>query len=152
MGVFDLSSIYDPRIRQFCGALAMAAKDVFDIADHRSGNGHPLWLKTHPPTPHTATAVDRLLAAGAHMVGRTHSDEMAYSLDGENVHLWHINPKALDRIPGGSSSGLGSGRAGASWSTSLSALIAAVPCACPRVIAASLVSAQAMAWYRQTAW
>jgi amidase len=69
----------------------MAAKDVFDIADHHSGNGHPLWLKTHPPAPHTATAVDRLLAAGAHMVGRTHSDEMAYSLDGENVHLWDIN-------------------------------------------------------------
>jgi amidase len=75
-----------------------------------SGNGHPLWLKTHPPAPRTATAVDRLLAAGAHMVGKTHSDEMAYSLDGENVHLWDINPKALDRIPGGSSSGLGSGR------------------------------------------
>jgi amidase len=54
--------------------------------DHRSGNGHPLWLKTHPPAPRTATAVDRLLAAGAHMVGKTRSDEMGYSLDGENVH------------------------------------------------------------------
>src|SRR5215472_11367237 len=40
------------------------------------------------------------------MVGKTHSDEMAYSLNGENVHYGTpINPKAPDRIPGGSSSG-----------------------------------------------
>lgn len=84
----------------------MAVKDVFDIADHRTGNGHPLWLETHPPAPRTASAVDRLLAAGAHMVGKTHTDEMAYSLNGENVHYGTpINPKAPDRIPGGSSSG-----------------------------------------------
>jgi amidase len=84
----------------------MAVKDVFDIADHRTGNGHPLWLETHPPAPRTASAVDRLLAAGAHMVGKTHSDELAYSLNGENVHYGTpINPKVPDRIPGGSSSG-----------------------------------------------
>ena len=36
------------------------------------------------------------------MVGKTHSDEMAYSLNGENVHYGTpINPKAPDRIPGG---------------------------------------------------
>jgi amidase len=86
--------------------LAMAVKDVFDIAGHRTGNGHPLWLETHPPAPRTASAVDRLLAAGALMVGKTHSDEMAYSLNGENTHYGTpINPKAPDRLPGGSSSG-----------------------------------------------
>ena len=26
-----------------------AVKDVFDIAGHRTGNGNPLWLETHPP-------------------------------------------------------------------------------------------------------
>ena len=84
----------------------MAVKDVFDIADHRTGNGHPLWLETHPPAPRTASAVDHLLAAGARMIGKTHSDEMAYSLNGENVHYGTpINAKAPDRIPGGSSSG-----------------------------------------------
>jgi hypothetical protein len=25
----------------------MAVKDVFDIADHYTGNGHPLWLKSY---------------------------------------------------------------------------------------------------------
>jgi len=29
--------------------LNFAVKDVFDIAGHRTGNGHPLWMQTHPP-------------------------------------------------------------------------------------------------------
>ncbi len=66
--------------------LAFAVKDVFDIAGHRTGNGNPVWLETHPPATRTASAVERLLAAGANMVGKTHTDELAYSLNGENVH------------------------------------------------------------------
>jgi amidase len=94
--------------------LTMAVKDVFDIAGHRTGNGHPLWLETHPPAVHTAAAVDRLLEAGASLVGKTHTDEMAYSLNGENVHYGTpINPKAPGRIPGGSSSGSAAAVAGA---------------------------------------
>jgi amidase len=86
--------------------LTMAVKDVFDIAGCRTGNGHPLWLETHEPAPATASAVARLVEAGAQMVGRTHTDELAYSLNGENIHYGTpINPKAPDRIPGGSSSG-----------------------------------------------
>ena len=86
--------------------LTFAVKDVFDIAGHRTGNGNPVWLETHPPAARTASAVERLLAAGARMVGKTHTDELAYSLNGENVHYGTpINPRAPDRIPGGSSSG-----------------------------------------------
>ena len=40
------------------------------------------------------------------MVGKTHTDELAYSLNGENVHYGTpTNPRAPGRIPGGSSSG-----------------------------------------------
>ncbi|MDR3423271.1 MAG: amidase [Xanthobacteraceae bacterium] len=86
--------------------LSFAAKDVFDVAGQRTGNGHPVWLETHPPANKTASAIEWLLAAGANMVGKTHTDEMAYSLNGENVHYGTpVNPKALGRIPGGSSSG-----------------------------------------------
>ncbi len=86
--------------------LSFAVKDVFDIAGHRTGNGNPVWLETHAPASRTASSVERLLAAGAHMVGKTHTDEMAYSLNGENVHYGTpVNPKAPGRIPGGSSSG-----------------------------------------------
>jgi amidase len=40
------------------------------------------------------------------MAGKTHTDELAYSLNGENVHYGTpTNPRAPARIPGGSSSG-----------------------------------------------
>jgi amidase len=93
--------------------LTFAVKDVFDIAGHRTGNGNPVWLETHPPATHTASAVARLLAAGARMVGKTHTDELAYSLNGENVHYGTpTNPRAPGRIPGGSSSGSAAAVAG----------------------------------------
>ncbi len=86
--------------------LSFAVKDVFDIAGHRTGNGNPTWLETHAPASRTASSVERLLAAGAQMMGKTHTDELAYSLNGENAHYGTpINPKAPGRIPGGSSSG-----------------------------------------------
>ena len=93
--------------------LTFAAKDVFDIAGHRTGNGNPVWLETHAPAARTASAVERLLAAGANMVGKTQTDELAYSLNGENVHYGTpINPRAPGRIPGGSSSGSAAAVAG----------------------------------------
>jgi amidase len=86
--------------------LSFAVKDVFDITGRRTGNGHPLWLETHAPAARTASAVERLLAAGARMVGKTQTDELAYSLNGENVHYGTpANPHAPGRVPGGSSSG-----------------------------------------------
>lgn len=86
--------------------LAFGAKDVFHIAGTRTGFGHPTWLATHEPPVATAAAVTRLLDAGADLAGKTHTDEMAYSLTGENVHYGTpVNARAPDRIPGGSSNG-----------------------------------------------
>jgi amidase len=86
--------------------LTMAVKDVYDIARHRTGNGNPTWFETHAAAEQTASSVQRLLDAGARMVGKTHTDELAYSLNGENMHYGTpTNPKAPGRIPGGSSSG-----------------------------------------------
>jgi amidase len=50
--------------------------------------------------------VEQLLLAGAQGVGKTVTDELAFSLLGEN-HFYGtpLNPKAPDRVPGGSSSG-----------------------------------------------
>ena len=92
---------------------SFAVKDVFDIAGHRTGNGHPRWLETHPPAERTASAVERLLAAGARLVGKSYCDEMTYSINGENVHYGApVNPQAPGRIPGGSSSGSASAVSG----------------------------------------
>ena len=93
--------------------LTFAAKDVFDIAGVRTGFGSPTWLNTHPPAESTAPAVQRLLDAGADMVGKALTDELTYSLSGQNAHYGTpVNPAAPGRIPGGSSSGSASAVAG----------------------------------------
>ena len=86
--------------------LRFAAKDIFDIEGHRTGFGNPTWLETHGPAGATASAVQALLDGGASLAGKTLTDELAYSLTGENLHYGTpLNPAAPDRVPGGSSSG-----------------------------------------------
>jgi len=93
--------------------LTFGVKDIYDIAGHKTGFGNPDWLDTHPPAVRTAPAVESLLAAGADMVGKTHTDELTYSLTGENVHYGTpVNVRAPGRIPGGSSSGSAAAVAG----------------------------------------
>ncbi|MDQ0503349.1 amidase [Xanthobacter agilis] len=86
--------------------LTFAVKDVLDVAGVVTGNGHPAWARTHAPAAAHAAAVQRALDAGARLVGKTISDELAYSLTGENVHYGTpLNSAAPERVPGGSSSG-----------------------------------------------
>ncbi len=93
--------------------LSFGLKDLFDVAGTRTGFGSPDWLRTHDPAPAHAPVLQRLLDAGASMVGRTHTEEMAFSLTGENAHYGTpVNPAAPDRVPGGSSSGSASAVAG----------------------------------------
>jgi amidase len=93
--------------------LTFGLKDIFDVAGHRTGFGSPDWLRTHPPAEADATVLARLLAAGATMVGRTHTEEMAFSLTGENAHYGTpVNPAAPGHVPGGSSSGSAAAVAG----------------------------------------
>ena len=93
--------------------LTFAVKDAFHIEGAHTGFGQPDWLRTHPPARETATAVKQLLAAGADMVGKTHCDELCYSLTGENVHFGTpVNVNAPGRVPGGSSNGSASAVAG----------------------------------------
>jgi len=86
--------------------LTFAAKDLYDVAGQKTGFGCPDWLRTHEPATRTAPAVQMLLDAGAHLVGKTHTEEMAWSLTGENAHYGTpVNVNAPGRVPGGSSSG-----------------------------------------------
>lgn len=82
------------------------AKDLYDIAGYVTGYGNPEWLRTHTRAEQTASAVQALLDSGATMVGKTHTDELAYSLMGVNAHYGTpTNPADPRRVPGGSSSG-----------------------------------------------
>jgi amidase len=89
-----------------------AVKDLFDVAGWPTGCGNPAWRATHS-LPHTnATVVQLLLRAGAQLVGKTRTDEMAYSLEGRNFHEGApLNTAAPERLTGGSSSGAASAAA-----------------------------------------
>lgn len=88
-------------------------KDIFDVAGHRTGFGSPDWLATHAPATAHASVLRLLLAAGGTLVGKTQTEEMAFSLTGENAHYGTpVNPAAPDRVPGGSSSGSAAAVAG----------------------------------------
>jgi len=88
---------------------AFLAKDLFQVEGHVSSAGNPDWLKTHEPAQVTASAVRMLLECGATLTGKSLTDELAFSIDGVNVHYGiPVNGQYPDRIPGGSSSGSGS--------------------------------------------
>lgn len=84
----------------------LAVKDVVDVVGRVTGAGNPTIAATTAPAGRSAAVVERLVAAGASVVGRTVTDELAYSLDGVNVHLGAPrNPTWPDHATGGSSSG-----------------------------------------------
>ena len=83
------------------GALAgvpVAVKDIVDTADQPTENGTPLDAGRRPDTD--ATVVRRLRAAGALILGKTVTTELACGAANETR-----NPHALAHTPGGSSSG-----------------------------------------------
>lgn len=94
-------------------SLTFAVKELYDVKGFVTGAGNPRWKNTHPVARTTAPAVEMLLNEGATLLGKTISDEMAFSLDGENAHYGTpLNSRCPDRIPGGSSSGSAAAVAG----------------------------------------
>jgi amidase len=88
------------------GGLTVAVKDMYDVAGTPTGGGSPDWLKMQKPAARHAGAVQRLLDAGATVIGKTMCDEFFYSVSGANAHYGApVNVRAPGRLPGGSSSG-----------------------------------------------
>lgn len=86
--------------------LTFGVKDLFDVAGHLTGAGNPRWLETHPVPTRSSPLVDALLAQGATLAGKLLTDELAYSINGDNAHYGTpINSALPERVTGGSSSG-----------------------------------------------
>nr|HET7858920.1 amidase family protein [Caldimonas sp.] len=86
--------------------LTFAVKDLYDVAGYPTSGGQPFVLAMSGIKTTTAPAVQRLLDAGARFVGKTITDEFAFSMNGQNAHFGApVNGAAPDRIAGGSSSG-----------------------------------------------
>lgn len=87
--------------------MPISIKDLFDVAGENTTGGSVV-LADAPVAARHAAIVDKLLRAGAAIVGKTTMTEFAYSGLGINPH--HGTPanpydRATRRIPGGSSSG-----------------------------------------------
>jgi amidase len=86
--------------------LRFAVKDLIDVEGVVTGGGNPDWSATHENAVRHAPSVAALLAAGGSVDGKTITDELAYSLEGVNVHYGTpLNPRWPHALPGGSSSG-----------------------------------------------
>ncbi len=79
-------------------------KDVLTMKGSPATAGSKI-LQGYKP-PYDATAVTRLESAGAVLLGKLNCDEFAMGSSNENSAYGPVhNPRALDRVPGGSSGG-----------------------------------------------
>jgi aspartyl-tRNA(Asn)/glutamyl-tRNA(Gln) amidotransferase subunit A len=86
------------------GGVPLAVKDLFCVEGVPSQAASRI-LEGYRP-PYTATAVERLTAAGAPVLGKTNMDEFAMGSSNENSGYGPVlNPWDRERVPGGSSGG-----------------------------------------------
>ena len=84
--------------------IPIAVKDLFDTARVRTTAGSKFFSDHIPDTD--AFVIEKLKQAGAILVGKTNTHEIALGVTGNNPHYGTArNPWNTERIPGGSSSG-----------------------------------------------
>jgi aspartyl-tRNA(Asn)/glutamyl-tRNA(Gln) amidotransferase subunit A len=134
--VAALDGIFLARPQTPRAGIPLAVKDLLDTAGLTTTYGSAIFVD-HVPAK-SATAVERLEAAGYANVGKTNLHEFAYGITSENPHFGTVpNPRAPGRIAGGSSGGsaaaLAAGLADAALGTDSGGSIR-IPAACCGVV------------------
>ena len=86
--------------------IPIAIKDLVEVKGHATAAGCAVWRDRI--SAFNATLVEKLLAAGMIVLGKTHTVEFAYGAWGTNQHMgtpWNPWDMDVQRTPGGSSSG-----------------------------------------------
>lgn len=98
----DLAMLGDPL--PLLAGVPVGIKDVLAMQGSPATAGSKILAGYRPP--YDATAVKKLEAAGAVLLGKLNCDEFAMGSSNENSAYGPVrNPQALDRVPGGSSGG-----------------------------------------------
>lgn len=103
----DLSRRFpDAANRPLLYGLPLSLKDCFDLAGTVTTAGSRYYAETNPVAAADSWVAERLRAAGAVIVGKTHMQELAWGITGENPWFGDcIQPRDASRLTGGSSSG-----------------------------------------------
>jgi Asp-tRNA(Asn)/Glu-tRNA(Gln) amidotransferase A subunit family amidase len=91
---------------QLLGGIPISVKDCFDVRGYRTSVGSKYYFDASEPKREDSALVQRLRAVGAIITGKTHLNQLAYGLTGENADFG--NCVQFDRpnlLTGGSSSG-----------------------------------------------
>lgn len=86
--------------------LTFGVKEIYDVVGYKTTFGNQAFYETAKISTKNSPIVQALLNAGAKFIGKTQTEEFAWSLSGLDTHLPPaINPRASTRATGGSSSG-----------------------------------------------
>ena len=96
----------DPDNRPLLYGVPVSLKDCFDLPGTITGCGSKFYASFNPPATENSWIVERLLAAGAVITGKTHLHQLAYGITGENADYGDpLQPRDRSLLTGGSSSG-----------------------------------------------
>jgi aspartyl-tRNA(Asn)/glutamyl-tRNA(Gln) amidotransferase subunit A len=96
----------DAKSRPPLYGIPISIKDCFDVAGSGTSCGSRFYARHNPVAERNSWVAQRLLDAGAILIGKTHLHQLAYGVTGENADYGDcVQPRDATLLTGGSSSG-----------------------------------------------